>query len=173
MTDFYGHPTLSLENAWLRLDVLTHALRIVPLHPQGQPNLLAELPGFSIPSPCGDFLFYGGHRLWHAPEAMPRTYIPDQDVQITPLPGGLRLDHPTEPWTQVAKRLEIRLHPERPQGILHHELRNDAPWPIQLAPWALTMFRLGGIALSSTRQYAGPPRPAPQSPVCLLALQSP
>ncbi len=147
MTGLHGRPTFSLENDWVRLDVLTNALRIVRFHLKGHANLLAELAGPAIPTPYGDFHFYGGHRLWHAPEAMPRTYIPDRDLQVNLTANGIRLDRPAEPWTQIAKSLEIRLNPERPQVILQHELRNDGPWPIQLAPWALTMFRLGGVAI--------------------------
>jgi hypothetical protein len=138
-----------LENQFIRLETLTTAPRILRFCPFGAPNMFADLSASpSIPTPYGDFHFRGGHRLWHSPEAMPRTYIPDNDGAIvSQIPGGLRLDQPTEPWTNIAKSLEIRLNPERPQVILQHELRNDGPWGIELAPWAITMFRQGGIAI--------------------------
>ena len=101
-----------------------------------------------LATPYGDFYFRGGHRLWHAPEAMPRTYIPDNEGAVTTeIPGGCRIDQPTEAWTNIAKSLEIRLNPDRPQVIVRHELRNDGPWTVELAPWALSMLRLGGVAI--------------------------
>ncbi|HSB01937.1 MAG TPA: hypothetical protein VLE49_14905, partial [Anaerolineales bacterium] len=43
--------------------------------------------------------------------------------------------------------MEIRLNPDRPQVILHHELRNDGAWAVEFAPWALTMFRQEGVGI--------------------------
>jgi hypothetical protein len=40
-------------------------------------NLFANLGNEGLTTPYGEFHFRGGHRLWHSPEAMPRTYIPD------------------------------------------------------------------------------------------------
>ncbi|PKN94406.1 MAG: hypothetical protein CVU44_04800 [Chloroflexi bacterium HGW-Chloroflexi-6] len=148
MTDFNGWPTLVLENQFLRLETLAASPRIVRFNPIGKLNMFANLGNEPVPTPYGDFYFRGGHRLWHSPEAMPRTYIPDNDGALaTQIPNGLRFDQPAEAWTHIAKSMEIRLNPERPQVILQHELRNDGPWAVELAPWALTMFRQGGTAI--------------------------
>ena len=86
MNDFYGQPTRCLQSEWLSLEVLKYAgPRIVRLSFMGSPNLFAELPHFVIPTSFGDYRFWGGHRLWHAAEAMPRTYFPDD--------GGLSLQN--------------------------------------------------------------------------------
>jgi len=79
--DFHGLPTQSLENSHLRVDFLSQAgPRIVrlalPAHPE---NLLAELPHRRHPTPYGEFRILGGHRLWHSPEDILRTYIPDNE----------------------------------------------------------------------------------------------
>ena len=148
MTEFNGRSTLILENQFVRLETLATAPRIVRFQPQGKTNLFAHLPPIPVPTPYGDFFLHGGHRLWHAPEAMPRTYIPDNaGAEVSHFPDGLRLSQPAEPWTHIAKSIEIRLNPERPQLTIQHELRNDGPWAVELAPWALTMFRLGGTAV--------------------------
>lgn len=148
MTDFNGWPTLVLENQFLRLETLAASPRIVRFNPQGKENMFANLGNEPVKTPYGDFYFRGGHRLWHSPEAMPRTYIPDNEgAQVSQIQNGLRFDQPAEAWTHIAKSLEIRLNPDRPQVILQHELRNDGPWAVELAPWALTMFRQGGIAI--------------------------
>lgn len=148
MTQFNGRSTLILENQFIRLETLATAPRIVRFQPQGKMNLFAHLPPDPVPTPYGDFFLHGGHRLWHAPEAMPRTYIPDNEgAEVSRFPDGLRLSQSAEPWTHIAKSIEIRLNPERPQLAIQHELRNDGPWTVELAPWALTMFRLGGTAV--------------------------
>jgi len=146
--DFNGRPTNILENQYLRLETLASSARIVRLLPLGKANIFAELGQKKIPTPHGDFYFHGGHRLWHSPEHMPRTYIPDNEGALASLvPDGLRIDQPAETWTHIAKSIEIRLNPDRPQVILHHEMRNDGAWEVELAPWALTMMRLGGTAI--------------------------
>ena len=79
MSDFHGEPTQVLENQFVRLEYLAKSARIVRFAPQGKTNLFADLGRTPVPTPYGDFFFRGGHRLWHAPEAMPRTYIPDNE----------------------------------------------------------------------------------------------
>jgi hypothetical protein len=138
-----------LKNDFLQLEYLTNPLRITRLQPAGKRNLLVDLSNDPpIPTPYGDFHFYGGHRLWHAPEAMPRTYIPDHEgATVSEISNGVRIEMSTEPWTHIAKSIEIQLNRDQPQIILRHELRNDGPWAVEFAPWALTMFRLDGVAI--------------------------
>ena len=146
--EFNGWPTQILENKFLRLEFLAGSPRIVRFNPAGKPNMFADLGSDFIETPYGKFYLRGGHRLWHAPEAMPRTYLPDSDgATVSDIPGGARIDQPAEPWTNISKSIEIRLNPERPQVILRQELRNDGPWVVELAPWALTMFRQGGVGI--------------------------
>ncbi len=148
MTDFHGEPTRLLENKFLRLEFLTNAPRIVRFAPAGKPNMFADLGKSSINTPYGDFYFRGGHRLWHAPEAMPRTYIPDNEgAVISEIENGVCIDQPAEAWTHIAKRIEIRLDPERAHVRVRHELNNEGAWDVSLAAWALTMFRQGGVGI--------------------------
>jgi hypothetical protein len=138
-----------LENEFLRIEYLTTSLRIVGLLPAGRPNMLADLSDFPpIPTPFGDFYFHGGHRLWHAPEVMPRSYIPDiGEIVINDLPDGVMCEAQTEPGTGIRKRIEIRLAANKPSAILTHTLLNDGMWPIKLSPWPITQFRLGGMVI--------------------------
>ena len=79
MSDFQGLPTRILGNGLISLEFLTGAgPRIVRFSAFGKENLFAGIPT-SVGTPYGEFFFRGGHRLWHAPEALPRTYIPDDD----------------------------------------------------------------------------------------------
>lgn len=139
----------TLKNDFLEIQYLTGSLRITGLTPIGKMNLLADLGHLPpILTPYGDFHFRGGHRLWHAPEAMPRTYSPDTgELKITNLPDGVILETDTEPGTYIRKRIEIRLTSEKPAVTLTHTLINDGLWPVELAPWAITQLRLGGTAI--------------------------
>lgn len=148
MPDFHGEPTRVLENQFVQLEYLANSARIVRFSPKGESNLFADLGLSPIETSYGSFYFRGGHRLWHSPEAMPRTYMPDNEGAIvSEIPNGVRIEMPAEPWTNIAKSIEIQLNPDRPQVILRHELRNEGAWAVEVAPWALTMFRLGGVAI--------------------------
>ncbi len=137
-----------LKNDFLQIEYMTDALRITGLTPAGKLNLLADLGDFSVPTPYGDYYFRGGHRLWHAPEAMPRTYIPDTgDLKITDQPDGVILEAQTESGTGIRKRIEIQLASDRLAVMLTHTLINDGLWPVELAPWAITQLRLGGTVI--------------------------
>ncbi len=149
MSDFHGLPTGILENDTLRLEYLTTAgPRIVRISPRGLPNLLAELPEATLETPLGIYHFRGGHRLWCAPESLPGTYTPDNDgLKVEEFQDGVRLTGPSEPFTGILKMIEIRLSPDRAAVTLQHELRNTGHGSVDLAPWALTMLRLGGTAI--------------------------
>jgi hypothetical protein len=138
-----------LKNHYLQIEFLTDSPRISGLIPAGKPNMLADLSDLApIPTPYGEFHFHGGHRLWHSPEAMPRTYIPDTgELKITDLPDGVMLEARTEAGTGIRKQIEIRLAANAPSASVTHTLINDGLWPVELAPWAISQFRLGGTVI--------------------------
>lgn len=139
----------TLSAGGVELDILESAgPRIVGLRYKGSPNLLASVPEISIPTPYGDYHYIGGHRLWYAPEAMPRSYIPDDDgLTVLEQPHGILLQGKLEPGTGIRKKIEIQLHPDRPVVSLTHTLMNESLWEVELAPWTITMFALGGVAI--------------------------
>ncbi|MGE5374187.1 MAG: hypothetical protein ACM3XO_03955 [Bacteroidota bacterium] len=140
--------TYTLQNDHLQVEYLPEPLRIMGFTPAGGTNMLADLNDLPIvPTPHGDFYFRGGHRLWHAPESMPRTYIPDTPVTVTSLPGGVLLESQTEPGTGIRKQMEIHISSDRPALTITHILINDGLWSVELAPWAITQFRLGGTVI--------------------------
>lgn len=102
---------------------------------------------FAAPALATGWHMRGGHRLWHAPEAMPRTYQPDNaPVTVSPLPGGWRFSAPAETATGLQKELDIFLHPAAAQARLVHRLTNHTLWPVEVAAWALTVMAQGGTA---------------------------
>jgi len=138
-----------LSNQFIELEYLNDSLRIVSLRPIGKSNIFADLSHLPpIPTPFGDFHFRGGHRLWHAPESMPRTYVPDKGpLTITELEDGASLETQNEPATGIRKRIDIRLDGDNPTVTLTHTLINDGLWTVELAPWAITQLRLGGTVI--------------------------
>jgi hypothetical protein len=147
---FHGMATQTLENGCLRLDYLVEAgPRIVRLFLAGSSvNLLADVFDFKVPSPHGEYSFLGGHRLWRAPESLTCTYIPDlTGLQVQKISDRVRLSMPADPYTGIAKVLELHLDHDRPAVKLEHELRNESDAPIELAVWGITQLRLGGIGM--------------------------
>lgn len=148
--DFHGLPTQIFSSKHLRLEVLAEAgPRIVRLFlGDSDENLFAEVPDIKAETPYGDYYFQGGHRLWHAPEVSPRTTIPDNEgVTIEQMGKVILLTQPAEIGTGIGKSIRIELHDDRPALTLVHTLRLDGLWPIELAPWALTQLKLGGVII--------------------------
>jgi hypothetical protein len=147
---YFGLPTYTLKSSHLQLDVLTEAgPRIVRLFCAGvDENLLAETPQVSWSTPYGEFHLCGGHRLWHAPEVSPRTYVPDDlGLKLEERVDGVHLVGVLEIPTGIRKELEIHLDRDRPVVKLVHRLVNAGAWPVELAPWAITQLPLGGTIL--------------------------
>lgn len=101
-----------------------------------------------------EWRIYGGHRLWHAPEAQPRTYAPDNSsIEIRTSGGRIHTIQPVEEMTGIQKELEIRMAADAPRVEILHRLRNKNQWAVELAPWALTVLPQGGRVIIPT-----PPR---------------
>ena len=148
MDDFYGLPIGKLENQHLRLHYLAEAgPRLVRLFLAGSPvNWLAESPEIHWDTPYGRYFLWGGHRLWHAPESLGRSDVPDdKGLLVEELhDGGVRLTQPVESATGVVKSMEVHLHTDHPELTILHGLANQGSHPIELAAWAITQLPLGG-----------------------------
>jgi hypothetical protein len=89
----------------------------------------------------------GGHRLWHSPEDIVRTYQPDDEpLAVKLLPKGVALTQPVEKKTGLQKAMKLELLGERTVKVTH-TLTNRGLWAIDCAVWALTMFRAGGYGV--------------------------
>jgi hypothetical protein len=100
---------------------------------------------------------YGGHRLWHAPEEMPRTYFPDNNPVDHFWDGKtLKLTQEIETTTGIVKEMEITLDPDKNQVKLLHRLINRNLWTIETSPWAITAHAPGGKAILPQEPYIDP-----------------
>ncbi|MFO7637637.1 MAG: hypothetical protein R6W96_10070 [Clostridia bacterium] len=96
----------------------------------------------------GEWLIYGGHRLWHSPEAMPRSYWPDNHpVDVREIENGVEISQPVEMSTLVKKDIRVVLDPGSSKVTLDHMLTNKGLWDIRLAAWALTVMATGGCEI--------------------------
>ena len=95
-----------------------------------------------------DWPLIGGHRLWHSPEDEDRTHQPDTDpVEATLLEDGFRLERPVNEETQIGKAITVRMTPAGTSVEVTHELTNSGLWPIEFAPWALSVLKPDGTAV--------------------------
>ncbi|MBN1550203.1 hypothetical protein JW979_01990 [bacterium] len=91
---------------------------------------------------------YGGHRLWHAPEDVQRTYCPDNNpVQADIVKNTVILKQTVEQLTGIEKRMKITMMDTQPVVSVVHYLINRNETSVELAPWALTAMAAGGIAM--------------------------
>jgi hypothetical protein len=118
-------------------------------------NILGEVPDAVVETALGSFKPLGGHRLWAAPEANPRSYAPDNDpVEFkSEASNTVRLTQRTESATAIQKEMSIRLDAEGSGVTIEHKITNHNLWPIELAPWALTIMRGGGEAIFPQEPY--------------------
>ncbi len=94
-----------------------------------------------------EWKIYGGHRLWHSPEAKPRSYCPDNSkVTVKQTSDGIRFCGGTEKTTGIHKSYTIKPDGKRKFRIIHR-LRNENMWNVELAAWALTVMAPGGTAI--------------------------
>lgn len=145
--NFYGLPTSHLENGFVQLNYLIKSgPRIVHFSLQNEPNLLAELPDLKVETPSGPYSFYGGHRLWRSPETLVESYEPEDNNLVTSIiPDGVRLE--IELKQGIKKQISIELAQDKPQVTLTHVITNLNKEVITIAPWALTMLKMEGIAV--------------------------
>jgi hypothetical protein len=91
----------------------------------------------------------GGHRIWAAPEDAKRTYALDNSPAHVEIAGGVLIaTSDVEADSGLEKQIEIHLAASGTSVTVIHRLKNTLPWPIELAPWALTMMTPGGMGIT-------------------------
>jgi len=168
--DFGGWPNcIRLANERIEL-IATTAVgpRIIRLGFIGGQNLFKTFDETLGLTGGDEWRSYGGHRFWHAPEVMPRTYAPDNDPIQHAWDGTALTLISREPANGLGKEVRITLSPSEPKVQVAHRLVNRNPWAIELAPWALSVMAPGGRAVVPQEDYR--PHPdwlAPARPIVL------
>lgn len=113
----------------------------------GSDNIFAVLPDKAMAKIGTGFKLRGGHRLWHSPEAAPRSYVADNNkVKVTKTKEGLEFDCEPEALTGIKKTITISKIKWN-CFMLKHTLTNCGQWDVVLAAWGLSMMAPGGFAV--------------------------
>jgi len=119
--------------------------RIIRFGFSGKNNEFCEVENQLGNTGGNEWLLYGGHRLWHSPEVVKRTWYPDNEpVEWTETSNGIKLTPPIEKWSLIKKEMDISISPESTNVKVIHRLTNTGAWTIGFAVWALTVMAPGG-----------------------------
>ncbi len=121
----------------------------------GGENVFAELPDSTVKTELGEFKILGGHRLWTAPEAWPRSYAPDSSPVELKHEGtnSIRLTGVADAKTLIQKELIVTLAPEGTEVTILHRLTNRNLFAVDIAPWALSIMNGGGQTIIPQEPY--------------------
>jgi hypothetical protein len=91
----------------------------------------------------------GGHRLWVAPEhATISKALDNGPVEITAEDLRLVIRQAVEAESGMAKEIEVSLAAKGSGVTLRHRITNRNQWAVRFAPWALSVMRPGGTAVT-------------------------
>ena len=131
--------------------------RIVAYNFAGGENALGLHPHAKIQTELGEYLIYGGHRLWIAPETVPNTYAPDNspvEYFFDEAANSLRLVQAVEPVSKTQKEMIVTLEKSGSRVSIDHRITNRGDETIELAAWALTIMRGGGTCEIPNETFA-------------------
>jgi hypothetical protein len=157
--NFEGWPNcIKLSNNDIELIITTDVgPRIIRFGFKNGQNLLYVSPDEKGKTGGNNWRIYGGHRLWHAPEVMPRTYFPDNNPVDYILNGEtLKLTQAVETTTGIIKEMDITVDPHSNNVKVLHRLINTNLWTIETSPWAITAHAGGGRAILPQENYIDP-----------------
>lgn len=129
--------------------------RIINYSFVGKENVFYENTRYDINNKPKKYDTLGGHRLWHSPEDVKRTYIlDDKKVSWNAIENGIELFQEMEPWAQIEKYIKVELDKDSSKVKLTHRLTNRNAWTIELAAWAISILAPGGVEVipNSDRQ---------------------
>src|SRR5580700_999053 len=85
-------------------------MRFAPVGSEDSDNLFGTVDAVSVKTDLGQWNIRGGHRLWHAPEGMPRSYVPDNaPIQVVRDGDTVKLIQAVENATNIQKEIWITL----------------------------------------------------------------
>jgi hypothetical protein len=123
--------------------------RVISFGFVGGQNFFKEYPDQLGKSGEPAFQLRGGDRVWKAPEDPVATWAPDNaTVEVRVTPTGVIAREPLEPLTKLQKEIEISMAASGTQVTVSHRISNRSLFPLEFAPWALTMMAQGGVVVT-------------------------
>lgn len=93
-----------------------------------------------------EWISYGGHRFWLAPEHTIRTYQADNHpVTVQQKDDAIAFTSPIENQTGMQKTLTIRM--SQNTATILHTVENHNLWDVECALWGLSVMRSDGVAV--------------------------
>ena len=135
-----------LTNGKVELIVTTEVgPRIIRYAFVGGPNIMCEKEGQMGDKNSSEWRIYGGHRLWHSPESMPRTYeLDNTSVRYELTENGVNTYQDVEKWAQIEKQMEITMDEKTSEVTVVHRIINRGAWEIEASAWAMSVLSTGG-----------------------------
>jgi len=150
------------RDGWELIAPLEIGPRILRFGPIDGSNVLFENKEQMGKTGAQEWMIYGGHRLWTAPENE-QCYALDNDrVSFELLPEkGCRLTGEKNEKFGWQKSMEIIWNPD---GLvqIEHRLMNSTGKALPVSPWCLTVLNQGGVAMIPQPAYVPHPIDLPK-----------
>lgn len=127
--------------------------RIIKYNLLDKPNVFCEHMTQEPQMEETGWKIYGGHRLWHAPESIPRTYEPDNEmVNYIEIENGIQITSEIEKTSGLLKNLVVILAQDSAETAVIHSVANKGVWAKEYAVWALSVMAAGGVEVIPNNQ---------------------
>lgn len=149
------HLCLKLANDNAEIIVsLDFGPRILSYALDGGENILGWHPEAAVETDLGTWHPFGGHRLWVAPENMPRSYAPDNEkVEYLVEDETSALFSRPADAAGFEKQIRVRLA-ESGAVTIGHKITNTRSEAVEASAWALTIMRPGGDVVIPNEPFA-------------------
>ncbi len=113
----------------------------------------------------------GGHRLWVGPEVVPVTYALDNGpIKVSVRGAVLEATQPVERETGLRKIMIVKMAASGTRVEVVHRIQNTTLFPLEFAPWTLTMMAQGGAGITGFPPRGKHPEVlAPTNPLVMWA----
>lgn len=131
--------------------------RILAYNFAGGENVLGLYADAKTETELGIWRPYGGHRLWLAPENMPKSYAPDNapvKFFFDETKNSIHLLQPADEFTKTLREISITLDGKGSGVEINHKITNLGEIEIEISAWALTIMRGGGEVLIPNEAFA-------------------
>lgn len=162
--------------------------RIISMTPRGGENLFFNDDAGARVSkgelfdevfgPGAEFRFYGGHRLWLAPQRLIHTGAPDNDpLEVTRITNDAVFTGKPQKVVGMQTSMIVVMDDTKPSITVTSEFTNISSGALSFAPWQISQLAPGGVALAPfgkrndtqpfrfTRERTALPRIDPNEPM--------